>query len=198
VVELGKTPLFGRHDHALDLKGRVILAGALPLPLRARRLLSQYKAGVSPVDPGRFDTSCRDGSMQDAGAEQLNLAPLPSAGSVAVEIDRQGRLPIAPFMREFARLDGDILSERGHQPGRLWSPRLWPRRWGRAMQVLTGEETNDGNDDVATAAIAATADEPSWLMRSPPAGTVEDPYSATSIACRRGDIRRRRPAGGCG
>ncbi|MDQ1395846.1 MAG: transcriptional regulator MraZ [Acidimicrobiaceae bacterium] len=132
---------FGRNEHSLDLKGRVILPSRFRAAFEEGGYLSQYRTRCLALwTPGEFDKQLAEmEAMQDAGPEQLNLARYLAAGSVAVDIDRQGRLPIPKSMRDFARLDGDVLVNGAINRVELWSPALWTEKVLPSEQALTGE-----------------------------------------------------------
>ena len=133
---------FGRHEHTLDTKGRVILPSRFRAAFDHGGYLSQYKTRCLALwTPSEFDKQLEMmEAMQEASDEELNLARYLSAGSVAVEVDRQGRLPIPSFMRDFARLEGDVLVNGAINRIELWSPALWGERVEPAERALTQEE----------------------------------------------------------
>ena len=133
---------FGRHEHTLDTKGRVILPSRFRAAFDHGGYLSQYKTRCLALwTPSEFDKQLEMmEAMQEASDEELNLARYLSAGSVAVEVDRQGRLPIPSFMREFARLDGDVLVNGAINRIELWSPQLWADKVQPSERTLTGED----------------------------------------------------------
>jgi MraZ protein len=135
---------FGRHEHTLDTKGRVILPSRFRDPFEHGGYLSQYKTRCLALwTPAEFDKQLATmEAMQDAGEEELNLARYLSAGSIAVDVDRQGRLGIPSFMREFARLDpeSDVLVNGAINRIELWSPQLWAEKVQPSERTLTGEE----------------------------------------------------------
>ena len=132
---------FGRHEHALDQKGRVILPARFRTAFADGAYLSQYRTRCLALwTPDEFDKQLAEmEALQDAGTEQLNLARYLAAGSVQVEIDRQGRLPIPTFMREFARLDTEVLVNGAINRVELWSPALWAEKVLPAEQAFTDE-----------------------------------------------------------
>jgi MraZ protein len=133
---------FGRHEHSLDTKGRVILPSRFRTSFENGGYLSQYRTRCLALwTPAEFDKQLQVmEAMQDASVEELNLARYLAAGSVAVDVDRQGRFPIPSFMREFARLDSEVLVNGAINRIELWSPQLWAEKVQPAERSLTGED----------------------------------------------------------
>ena len=119
----------------------MILPARFRSPFADGAYLSQYRTRCLALwTPDEFDKQLAEmEALQDAGTEQLNLARYLAAGSVAVEIDRQGRLPIPTFMREFARLDNEVLVNGAINRVELWSPALWAEKVLPAEQAFTDE-----------------------------------------------------------
>lgn len=133
---------FGRYEHSLDQKGRVILPAKFRAPFDGGGFLTQYHDRCLALwTPDEFETQML--AMHDAqeqGREQRNLARLWSAGSAEVEPDKQGRMPIPQHLREFARLDSDVLVIGAIDRVELWSPSLWEARVEPSEGLLTDED----------------------------------------------------------
>jgi len=137
-----KSRFFGRHEHSLDLKGRVILPARFRTAFDGGGFLSQYNDRCLALwTPEEFDVQLeRMEALQDAGRDELNLARYLAAGSVAVEVDRQGRFAIPAHMREFARLESDVLVNGAINRIELWSPALWAQKVQPSERTLTDED----------------------------------------------------------
>jgi MraZ protein len=144
---------FGRYEHSLDPKGRVILPAKFRAPFDRGGFLTQYNERCLALwTPEEFEKQMR--GMQEAqeqGREQRNLARLWASGSAEVEIDRQGRMAIPQHLREFARLapgDGsspasgsvDCLVIGAIDRVELWSPAQWNSKVQPAEGLLTDDE----------------------------------------------------------
>ena len=133
---------FGRYEHSLDQKGRVILPAKFRAPFDGGGFLTQYHDRCLALwTPDEFEKQML--AMQDAqeqGREQRNLARLWSAGSAEVEPDKQGRMPIPQHLREFARLDSDVLVIGAIDRVEMWSPSLWEARVEPSEGLLTDED----------------------------------------------------------
>ena len=136
---------FGRYEHSLDPKGRVILPAKFRAAFDEGGFLTQYHDRCLALwTPDEFEKQMR--GMQEAqeqGREQRNLARLWSAGSAEVDVDKQGRMPIPIHLREFARLDADVLVIGAIDRVELWSPLLWEARVEPSEGLLTDEDDID-------------------------------------------------------
>ncbi|MDA8148115.1 MAG: division/cell wall cluster transcriptional repressor MraZ [Actinomycetota bacterium] len=135
---------FGRYEHSLDEKGRVILPAKFRSLFDRGGYLTPYQDGCLALwTPDEFDQQME--TMQRlaaAGRSDRNLARLWASSSQEVEMDRQGRMAIPLHLRDFAGLEGDVLVHGAIDRVELWSPRLW------AEKVLPDESRlTSGSDD---------------------------------------------------
>jgi MraZ protein len=151
----------GRHEHSLDVKGRIILPArfrtsfdtlaylsknterclALWTPEAFERKLDQMEA--------IFDRSTQDRAMVRAWA----------SGSTDVELDRQGRVAIPGYLREYARLESAVLIHGAITHIELWDPEEW------AVRGVPGDE------ELADPAVSIrTTVTPAPSSSSPPNG----------------------------
>jgi MraZ protein len=78
--------------------------------------------------------------LQQEGRDQRNLVRVWAQGATEVEIDRQGRMAIPGFLREFARLEGDVLINGAINRVELWDPSVWEERIAPSERRLTEED----------------------------------------------------------
>jgi MraZ protein len=139
---------FGRYEHSLDVKGRVILPVRFRPTFGPQAYLSQYQdrcLALWPTD--EFEKQMAEMTLlQEQGDPERNLARIWAAGLAEVDIDRQGRLAIPSHLREFARLDSAVLVVGVLNRVELWSPAEWDVR----VEPATDQYTKDG----AGAAVA--------------------------------------------
>ena len=130
---------FGRYEHALDAKGRVILPARFRISFGPQAFLTQYQDRCLALwTPDEFEQQMADMErMQDQGPSERNLARLWASGSAEVEIDRQGRLAIPAYLREFARLEAAVLVNGAINRVELWNPAEWTTRVLPAESQLT-------------------------------------------------------------
>jgi len=132
---------FGRFEHSLDIKGRVILPARFRPSFGPQAYVSQYQDRCLALwTPEEFEKQMAEQErLQDLGRLERNFARFWSAGSAEVDIDKQGRVALPLYLREFARLDGAVLVNGALNRVELWNPAEWVQRVGPAEALLTGE-----------------------------------------------------------
>jgi MraZ protein len=135
---------FGRYEHSLDDKGRVILPSKFRGPFEHGGYLTEYQDGcLSLWTPDEFELQMESMLQRaSAGKSDRNLARLWASTSHEVEVDRQGRMAIPSHLREFAALVGDVLVHGAIDRVELWNPGLWSQKVQPEEQRLT-----EGADD---------------------------------------------------
>jgi MraZ protein len=130
---------FGRYEHSLDDKGRVILPSKFRGPFEHGGYLTQYQDGcLSLWTPDEFESQME--VMQEraaTGRGERNLTRLWASTSHEVEVDRQGRMAIPSHLREFAGLDGDVLVHGAIDRVELWNPSWWAEKVQPEEERLT-------------------------------------------------------------
>lgn len=117
----------GEYSHTIDNKGR------LTIPAKFRGFLA---AGV--VVTRGFDQNLMAFTLEgwQELAERVNRLPMadPNArefrrrvfsGAVDLVPDRQGRILIPPYLREFARIDTEVVITGNFNYAEIWSRELW-------------------------------------------------------------------------
>jgi len=137
-----KARFFGKHEHSLDVKGRVILPARFRESFDGKGFLSNYRNRCLALwTTEEWDKQLEQmEAMQEAGEAQMNLARVMAAGSVEVDIDKQGRFPIPQGMREYARLENEVLVNGALNRIELWSPTVWSARVQPSERELIGAE----------------------------------------------------------
>ena len=134
---------FGRYEHSLDDKGRVILPSKFRAQFEHGGYLTQYQDGcLSLWTPDQFEQQM-ESMLERAGSgkSDRNLARLWASTSHEMEIDRQGRMAIPAALREFAGLVGDVLVLGAIDRVELWNREAWDQK------VLPEEERLTQGDD---------------------------------------------------
>ncbi len=133
---------FGRYEHSLDPKGRVILPAKFRASFEHGGFLTQYlNRCLALWPPEEFEEQMHaQEQAQHESSEKRQLARLWSSGTQEVDVDRQGRIFIAQHLRDYARLDGEVLVHGAIDRVELWNPRLWSERVQAAERALTEEE----------------------------------------------------------
>lgn len=132
---------FGRYEHSLDAKGRLILPSKFRHAFESGGFLSQYNdrclALWTPEDFEKQMAIMEEN--QEKGKDERNLARLWAAGSQEVEVDKQGRMAIPGYLREYARLTGDVLVHGAISRIELWDPQEWNSKVAPSEGQFTDE-----------------------------------------------------------
>ncbi len=126
----------GRYEHSLDAKGRIILPAKFRAEFERGGYLAENREGCLALwTLGEFERQMAN-MMERAGSGQMdrNLARLWASNAQEVEIDRQGRMPITARLRQFARLEAEVLVIGAIDRIELWNPTVWEERVQPAEQ----------------------------------------------------------------
>ena len=121
---------FGRYEHSLDEKGRIILPAKFRAHFEHGGYLTEYQDGcLSLWTPDQFELQM-DSMTERAtsGRSDRNLVRLWASTSHELEIDRQGRMAIPARLREFAGLVGDVLVLGAIDRVELWNRETWEEK----------------------------------------------------------------------
>jgi MraZ protein len=135
---------FGRYEHSLDDKGRVILPSKFRTHFEHGGYLTQFTDGcLSLWTPDQFEAQMESMLERAAsGKSDRNLVRLWASTSHEMEIDRQGRMAIPGHLREYAGLAGDVLVLGAIDRVELWNREAWDSK------VLPEEaRLTQGDDD---------------------------------------------------
>jgi MraZ protein len=121
---------FGRYEHSLDLKGRVILPAKLRIHFNQLGYLTRHLEGCLALwTAEEFDKEIEVRLAQaDKDSVARNGVREWSAAVFEVEIDRQGRMAIPPHLRSYAGLDQEVLIIGMINRVELWSPASWAEK----------------------------------------------------------------------
>lgn len=133
---------FGRFEHSLDTKGRVILPAKFRPHFEHGGFLTAYKDRCLALwTPAEFEKQMLEmREAQTLSDTQRQLARIWAQGSQETAVDRKtGRMPIPGHLREFARLETDVLVNGAIDRIELWNPDEFAAKVLRAESDLTGE-----------------------------------------------------------
>lgn len=134
------TRFFGRHEHSLDSKGRVILPSRFREPFELGGYLSAGQDGCLTLwTPDQFDLQMAAMAAEAAGTAQgRQVARLWAASTADVVPDGQGRIAIPLPLRQFAQLEasGAVWVMGAIEKVELWSPAVWTEKVQPAEHVL--------------------------------------------------------------
>src|SRR5919106_2865724 len=120
--------LTGEFRHALDDRGRV----AIPVRFRPRlaqgATLARWLDGCLAIFPSDTwdELAARIQGLPTTNAAARQFGRFMSSGAVEVELDRQGRLLVPGYLREYAGLgtaEGVVVGALNRLE--LWSPSAW-------------------------------------------------------------------------
>ena len=118
---------FGRFEHNLDAKGRLILPAKLRGPFGQLGYLAPHLEGCLALwTAEEFEsevTSRLAGAESDAVSR--NQAREWAAAVFEAEIDRQGRMQVPQHLRNYAQLEQEVLVIGMINRVELWSPAVW-------------------------------------------------------------------------
>jgi len=120
--------LTGEFRHALDERGRI----AIPVRFRARlaqgATLARWLDGCLAVFPADTweDLATRLQALPTTNAAVRQFGRYISSGAVEVELDRQGRLLVPGYLREWAGLEqGEVMVVGALNRLEVWAPSRW-------------------------------------------------------------------------
>jgi transcriptional regulator MraZ len=137
------TRFVGRYEHSLDGKGRIILPARFRASFDTLALVSKHDERCLAIwTPEAFDRKAEEMAvLMDGTPEERGRARAWSMGSAEVDLDRQGRVAIPAYLREFANLEenSSVLVHGALTHVELWNPQLWEAHGTAGDASLTGE-----------------------------------------------------------
>jgi MraZ protein len=121
-----ESTFFGRYDHSLDAKGRLILPARLRTRLGTRFFLTAHLENclaLWPLETFQSEVESRESAAVDTVTR--NAARDWFAQVAEVEQDTQGRVLIPAELREYAALAREVIVIGVHNHVELWSPDRW-------------------------------------------------------------------------
>jgi MraZ protein len=120
---------FGQFRHSLDDKGRLILPAEFRKAHEEGAFIGPSAGGCLVIYTSeRFDEVSEEitRSAKEAGTEEgINAARSFFSSVQQVTPDRQGRILIAPRLRDAAHLERDVVVTGQQNRIELWAPELW-------------------------------------------------------------------------
>jgi MraZ protein len=134
---------YGRYEHSLDGKGRLILPAKFRGPFDHGGFLTAQDGCLALWTPAQFDVQSEAWlNRSSLTKDDRNLMRLWSSTSHELEVDRQGRMPIPQQLREWAALEGEVLVLGAINRVELWNPTAWEEKVAPQADRLT--EGDDG------------------------------------------------------
>lgn len=118
---------FGRYEHSLDNKGRVILPAKLRVHFSQPGFLTPHLEGCLALWTSEEFEKEIDVRLAQAEGDPVerNRVREWSAAVFEAEIDRQGRMPVPAHLRTYAGLEQEVLIVGMINRVELWAPRAW-------------------------------------------------------------------------
>jgi MraZ protein len=124
------TRFVGRHEHSLDVKGRIILPARYRSSFDTLAYISKNTERCLALwTPEAFERKLDEmEALFDRSPEDRAMVRAWSSGSTEVEMDRQGRVAIPSYLREYAHLEDAVLIHGAISHIELWDPEEWTIR----------------------------------------------------------------------
>jgi MraZ protein len=117
---------FGRFDHALDSKGRLILPSRIRSRLGSRCFLTPHVEGCVAIwTPETFQAEIDSRAAAAVDTWSRNEVREWCSAIDEIEIDSQGRILIAADLRSYADLEREVVIVGVIDHVELWSPVQW-------------------------------------------------------------------------
>jgi len=139
----------GEFQHSLDPKGRLILPARFRDPLAEAFVTSQMDGCLALWTPAEFHRRAEE--MRDLAKGtpvERNMSRVFFAGAQEANPDRQGRIAIPASLRQFARLESQVVVTGAWDHVEIWDVAAWEQAKGAGESALHGPPV----------AIAATSD----------------------------------------
>jgi MraZ protein len=120
----------GRHEHSLDVKGRIILPARYRTNFDTLAYISKNTERCLALwTPEAFELKLDEmQAIFDRSAQDRAMVRAWASGSTEVELDRQGRVAIPSYLREYAHLESAVLIHGAISHIELWDPAEWSVR----------------------------------------------------------------------
>jgi MraZ protein len=117
----------GRYEHSLDAKGRIILPARYRTSFDTVAYISKYTERCLALwPPEAFEQKLDEmEAIFDRTASDRSMVRAFASGSTDVELDRQGRVAIPSYLREYAHLESAVLIHGAINHIELWDPEEW-------------------------------------------------------------------------
>ncbi|MGD0742684.1 MAG: cell division/cell wall cluster transcriptional repressor MraZ [Acidimicrobiales bacterium] len=132
---------FGRFDHSLDSKGRLILPARIRARLGSRCFLTPHLEGCVAIwTPETFQAEIDTREQSAIDTISRNQVREWCSAIDEIEIDSQGRILVAADLRNYAGLEREVLIVGVMDHVELWSP----SKWNAKELVPTGASATTG------------------------------------------------------
>ena len=159
----------GEHLHSLDAKGRVILPVRFREELQSSVVTSEIDGCLAlwPIE----DFQRRAAEMKErarGGPRDRDVARVFFAGAVEATPDRQGRVALPPHLRQFARLEREVVVNGAFDHVEIWDAATWREKKRRGEQALSGDGSAEEAGEGTAAGMSSGMASGSGEARSEP------------------------------
>ena len=117
----------GEYNHTIDPKGRLIIPAKFREALGDEFVVTKCLDGClfvyANTEWNNFEEKLRTLPLTNKNARQFTRFLL--AGAAACEVDKQGRILIPQVLREFAKLEKDVVLVGVASRIEIWSKEVW-------------------------------------------------------------------------
>jgi MraZ protein len=142
------TQFVGQHQRSLDPKGRLILPSRFRQSFELQAYVSKWRERCLAIwTPAAFDSRAATMSaLLDAEPVDRALARSFFSGTAEVDLDRQGRVFLPQYLREYAGLaeNAPVLVQGASDHIELWNPQTWAVHEALGDASLGGEPVAAG------------------------------------------------------
>lgn len=133
---------WGEFSHQLDKKGRLIIPARYRPRLSTGAILTRgidRNLVIYPEDVWQ-SLSEQIGQMSIAHPTARALRRLLFSGAINLTLDRQGRILVPPYLRDYASLDGEALIIGMETFIEIWQPASWRETLSVVSETLSGSD----------------------------------------------------------
>jgi MraZ protein len=133
----------GQFQHSLDDKWRVILPARIRSQLEGGGYMAKGRDRcVCVYTPEEWErVANRMGELATRGTGERQAARTFFAGAAEMVPDRQGRVQIPPHLREFARLEREVVVAGVGNRVEIWDAELWRQHDQEGEQVIAAADS---------------------------------------------------------
>ena len=117
----------GEYRHSVDEKGRLAVPARFRVQLAGGAYVSRWIDGCLAIFPradlGRPSDKVAGLPVSDPGSRAFQRFLF--GGAIEAELDRQGRVLVPVFLREWAELAGEAVIVGSRDHAEIWAPARW-------------------------------------------------------------------------